>query len=68
MLLVSDGRFDDDSVERVWDQANDQIMFRNFSIESFLVGDVEGDRVSILDTFGELFGGLESPTCLGELG
>jgi hypothetical protein len=54
ILLVSDGRFDDCCMESIRDQANDQIVLCNFSIESFLICGIEGDRVSVLDSGREL--------------
>jgi hypothetical protein len=41
------------------DQANDQIILCSFSIENFLVCDIEGDRVSVLDSGRELLGAFE---------
>jgi hypothetical protein len=46
----------------VRNQAYDQIYLRNFSIQGFLVCDVEGDRVGIFDPFRELRGTGKSST------
>jgi hypothetical protein len=55
ILLVSYGRLDDGRVESVRDQANDQVVFCNFSIESLFVCDIEGDGLGVLDSFRGLF-------------
>jgi hypothetical protein len=60
MLLLSDGRLDDCRMKGIWDQADDQIVLRNCGIKGFLVGDIEGDWMGILDAFGELLGTFES--------
>ena len=36
MLLLADGRLDDGSVEGVGDQADDQVVLGNLSVESLL--------------------------------
>lgn len=64
MLLLTDGRLDDGGVESVRDQADDQVMLSNLSIEGLVVGDVEGDGVGILDALRERLCGLEcSASC-----
>lgn len=52
-------------MEGVWDQADDKIVLRNFGIEGFLVGDVDGDGMGILDSLGELLGAFKgSASCI----
>ena len=59
ILLVADGRLDDEGVESVRDQADDKVMLGNFGIEGLLVTDVERDRGREVDALGELLGGPE---------
>jgi len=59
VLLVADGGLDDRCVEGIWDQGDDEVVLCDFSIESCLVGDVERDRMGILDAFGELLCAFE---------
>ena len=49
MLLVSDGGLDDCCVEGVGNQADDEIVLGYLGVEGLLIGNVEGDRVGILD-------------------
>jgi hypothetical protein len=66
ILLVADGRLDDGGVEGVGDQADDKIVLSNLSVESLVVGYVERDGVSILDTLGELLSAGEGAAgCVG---
>lgn len=60
MLLVSDGRLDDGGVVGVGDQADDQVVLGNGSIEGLFVVDVEGDGRGKVDTLGELLCLFES--------
>lgn len=60
MLLVSDGGLDDGGVVGVRDQADDQVVLGNGSIESLFVVDVEGDGRGKVDALGELLCFLES--------
>ena len=54
VLLLADSRLDDGSVEGVGDQADDEIVLGNLSIESLVVGDIERDGGGVLDALGEL--------------
>jgi hypothetical protein len=49
ILLVSYRRLDDTNVECVWNQANNQIMFGYGSIESLVVGGIQGNGSCELD-------------------
>jgi hypothetical protein len=60
MLLVADGRLDDSCVEGVWDQGDDKIVLSDFGVEGLLIGDIERDWVSVLDTLRELLCALKS--------
>lgn len=66
ILLISDGGLDDGGVVCVGDQANDQVVLGNGSIESLFVVDVEGDGSGKLDALGELLGTFESSAGWGE--
>lgn len=46
-------------MEGIRDQADDEIMLGNFGIESLLVGDIERDRGSTLDTSRQLLSTLQ---------
>jgi hypothetical protein len=61
MLLLSDGRLDDDDVEGVGDQADDKVVLREFGVQGLVVGNIERNRGGILDTGRERLGGFESP-------
>ena len=60
VLLVSDRRLDDGSMESVRDQTNNKIVLCYRSIESFIVGDIERDWLCKLDALGELLCAVES--------
>lgn len=60
ILLVSDGRLDDGGVKSVRDQADDQIVLSDGSIEGLFVVDVERDGSGQLNALGELLGAFES--------
>lgn len=60
MLLVSDGRLDDGGVVGVRDQANDQVVLGDGSIEGLFVVDIEGDGRGKVDALGELLCLFES--------
>jgi hypothetical protein len=60
VLLVSDRGLDDGSVEGVWDQANNKIVLCYSSVEGFVVGDIKGDWLCVLDALGELPCAVES--------
>jgi hypothetical protein len=47
---VSNGRLDDGSMEGVGYQADDEIVFCDFSIESFVICNIKRDRMSVLDS------------------
>lgn len=59
MLLLTDGGLDDGGVEGVGDQADDEVVLGNLSVESLVIVDVEGDGGGALDASGEGLGGLE---------
>ena len=61
MLLLSDGRFDDDDVEGVGNQADDKVVLRELGVQGLVVGNIERDGGGILDAGRERLGGLESP-------
>lgn len=46
-------------MESIRDQADHEVDFGNLSIECFLVGDIEGDLLGVLDTFTKLLSTLE---------
>lgn len=50
MGLGTDGRLDNQGVEGVRNQTDDNVVLRKLSIQGLLVGNVERDRVGILDT------------------
>lgn len=54
MLLLTDSRLDDGSVEGVGDQGDDKIVLGDLSVEGLVVGDIEGDGGGVLDALGEL--------------
>lgn len=60
MLLVSDGRLNDGGVVGVGDQADDQVVLGDGSIESLFIVDVEGDGRGKVDALGELLCLFES--------
>ena len=60
MLLLPDGAANDLSMESVWDQTNDQVVFGELGIKRLVVGDIEGDGPCELNTFRELLCGFES--------
>lgn len=60
MLLLSDSRLDDGSVEGVGDQADDKIVLRKLGVQGLLVGHIEGDGDGILDTNRESLCGFKS--------
>ena len=49
ILLVSNRRFDDDSMESVRNQADDKIVLRHCSIQSTFVGNIERNWMRKLD-------------------
>lgn len=59
ILLVANGRLDDGSVERVRDQADDDVVLGNGGIEGLFVVDVERDGRGQLDALGELLCAFE---------
>lgn len=61
VLLVADGALDDCRVECIWDKRDDQIMFCDLSVESLVVGDIEGDGCRKLYALGELLRIAKSP-------
>jgi hypothetical protein len=61
MLLLSDGRLDDDGVEGVGDQADDKVVLGELGVQGLVVGDIERDGGGIFDTGRERLGGFESP-------
>ncbi len=63
VLFLADSRFDNGSMVCIWDQTDDQVVLCDFSIEGFLVADIEGYRVGELDALGQLFGRFESSAC-----
>lgn len=63
VLLVSDSGFNDCCMECIRDQADDKIMFCNFSIKCFVVCNIEGNGASILDARGELLSTFEGSAC-----
>ena len=63
ILLVPNGRFDDDRMEGIGDQANDQVVLCDFRIESFIVRNIERNGFSILDSRRESFGTFEASAC-----
>jgi hypothetical protein len=62
ILLLANGRFDDSGMEGIRDQRDDQVDFGNFGVECFVIGDIEGDGVGVLDAFTEGFGTFEGST------
>lgn len=67
MLPLANGRFDDGGMECIRDEADDQIVFSDFEVQSVVVSDVDRDGIGILDTRGERFGGFESPAGCREI-
>ena len=65
MLLHADSRLDDSGVVNVRDQANDEVMLANLSIQCLVVVDVERDGGRMLDTSGEGLGRLEGSAGCG---
>ena len=61
MLLLSDGRLDDGGMERIRNQADDEIVLGKLGIKGLGVGDVEGDGGGVLDSGREGFCGFKSP-------
>lgn len=61
MLLLADSGLDDSGVERVGDQADDEVVLGDLRVEGLLVGDVERDGVGVLDAGRERLGVLQSP-------
>lgn len=60
MLLLTDGRLNDGGVEGIRDQADDEVMLGNLSIQSLVISDVQGDGSGTLCASNERLGGLES--------
>lgn len=60
MLLLADGRLDNGSVEGVRDQADDEVMLANLSIEGLVVANVKGDGGGALDASRKGLSRLES--------
>ena len=65
MLLHADSRLDDGCVVNVRNQANDEVMLADLSIQSLVVVDVERDGGRMLDTSGEGLGRLEGSAGCG---
>lgn len=61
VLLLSDGGLDDGGVEGIRDQADDKVVLGHLGVEGGIVGHVEGDGRSILDTGRQGLCGFESP-------
>jgi hypothetical protein len=66
MLLLANGRLDNSGVERVGDQANDQIVLGDLGVQGLRIGNIERDGSGILDAARKSFGGLQSPAGCGE--
>ena len=60
VLLVSNRGLDDGNVKSVWDQADNKIMLCYRSVESFVVGNIEGDWLCELDALSLLLCTVES--------
>lgn len=54
VLLLANSRLNDGGMEGIRDQADDKVMLGDLSIESLIVGDIEGDGGGVLDTLREL--------------
>lgn len=67
MLLLADGRLDDGGVEGVGNQADDKVVLGHLGVQGLVVGHIEGDGGSILDTGGERLGRLEGSASCGSL-
>jgi hypothetical protein len=48
-------------VEGIGNQADDEVVLRELSVQGLVVGDIERDRGGILDAGRERLGGLEGP-------
>lgn len=66
MLLGTDGGLDDDGVEGVGNQADNEVMLGELSIQSLFVGHIERDGGGILDAGGQGPGGLQGPAGHGD--
>jgi hypothetical protein len=62
VLLLANSGFDDCCMEGVWDETNHQIGLGNFSIESVVFGDIEGDGSCVFDAFAEFLCVFQSTT------
>lgn len=60
MLLVADGRLDNELVEGVWDEGDQDIDLGGLLVESLAVVDIEGDGVAVGQAFAQLLGAFES--------
>lgn len=69
MLLVTDGRLDDNGVESVGDQADDEVVLGHLGVQRLVVGHIERDGVRVLDALGELLGrGQGAAGCMRAMG
>lgn len=63
ILLLSDRRLDDGSMEGVRNQADDQVMLGNLGIQSLGIGNIERNRCRELHASGQALGSLEGSAC-----
>jgi hypothetical protein len=69
MLLLTDGRLDDGSVEGVGNQADNKVVLRQLGVQGLVVGNIERDGGGILNTGRESFGRFKSSaSCEGVSG
>lgn len=66
MLLGADSGLDDDGVESVGDQADDEVMLGELSIQSLVVGHIQRDGSGILNAGRQGPGGLQGPAGHGD--
>lgn len=59
VLLLADGGLDDCGMEGIGDQADNQVVLANLSIQCLVVGHIEGNGGGMLNTLGERLGGRE---------
>jgi hypothetical protein len=59
MLLGLDGGLDNQSVERVGNERNNQVVLADLVLKRRRIGDIERDGAGVAETLGESFGAVE---------
>jgi hypothetical protein len=60
VLLVANGRLDDELMECVWDEGDGNVNLGDLLVESLAVGNIKRDGVAVGETFTELLCAIQS--------